>query len=104
MLDIVLALGETEEWAEEWGEQVFHVIQVFDQDKGSDDENSAAHSCEEKETAECVEHEEAFDREDSEESEDEIIVPRKRARATVAPSRVPVLVSIINSPSRRQRR
>jgi len=97
VLDIVRALEETEEWGEEWGAQVFDVIQAFDKAADSVDEDTD----EEEDVQDIVEAEET---ENEEESDEEIIQPRKRTRMIVAPSRVPVLVSVTNAPSKRQHR
>jgi hypothetical protein len=94
VLDIVRLLEETDQWAEEWGGQIFDVIRGFDKKVDGGDENSEEDAAEESEDK--VVSDDAF--------EDEIIVPRKRARVTVAPSRVPVLVSITNSLSRPKRK
>ena len=96
MLDLVRTLEETDEGAEEWGSQILDVIWAFD--KEVNDENS-----EEEAGGEMAEQsvDEVLS---DEESEDEIIVPCKCARAIVAPSHVPVLVSITNSLSSSRRK
>ena len=37
VLDLVWALDETEEWAEEWGRQILDVIQTFDNENTEED-------------------------------------------------------------------
>ena len=91
VLDIVRALEETEEW----GAQVFDVIQAFDKTADSIDENT-----DKEEDAQNIA--EAEETENEEESDEEIIQPRKRTRMIVAPSRVHVLVSVTNASSKQQ--
>jgi hypothetical protein len=79
----------------------FDVIRAFDEDVDSN-KDSDEDSDEDEGAAMEVDHQ--LEEAPAEDSDEEIVVPRKRARMAVAPSRVPVLVSITNSPSRRQRR
>jgi hypothetical protein len=98
VLDIVWALEETEEWGEEWGAQAFDVIQAFDKAADSIDEDT------DEEESDAQDIGEAEETENEEESDEEIIQPRKRTRMIVALSRVPVLVSVTNAPSKWQHR
>ena len=95
VLDIVQALEETEEWEEEWGAQVFDVIQAFDKAVDSVDEDTDK----EEDAQNIVEAEET---ENKEESDEEIIQPCKQTRMIVALICAPVLVSITNASSKQK--
>lgn len=112
VLDITRALEETEEWAEEFGTQIHHVIIAYDFDKpwcigetdgqasdGEEDEDEDVEETEEKEPEANSEASEAEEFEVEEET-----IPRKRARIVVAPSREPVIVSNTSRPTRRTTR
>jgi hypothetical protein len=97
-LDLVRALDETEDWQAEWAEQVYNVIHQFDLDTGN-------HLKDDELRGDADNEQEASKEADSPDgTEDaEIIVPRKRARVSKIPSRVPVLVSVANLPAQRNK-
>ena len=102
-LDITRALDETEEWAEEFGNQVYRVMLAYDLDKAWTFANTND------ETSECEEEDEEDEEpeaglEDEASEVEEEIIPRKRARMAGVPSREPVLVSITNRPTCRTAR
>jgi hypothetical protein len=105
VLDIVRALDETEEWGGEFGRAVYNVICAYDSDKslntGDNSEQSSEAEEEDEEAEEAAENESSWigsedGASNSDSSEEEEIIPHKRARMAPKLSRVPVLVSITN--------
>jgi hypothetical protein len=102
VLDITRALDETEEWAEEFGSQVYHVILAYDFDKAWTfaNTNNETSECEVDADEEEEEEEEARSEDEASEiEEEEEIIPRKCARMAGVLSREPVLVSVTNRPT-----
>jgi hypothetical protein len=98
-LDLVHALDETEDWQVEWAEQVFSVIREFDASGSNHDVDDELVGDEEEVSEEADGLNETQDDE-----EEEIVIPRKRARVSKIPSRVPVLVSVTNLSTQRKKR
>lgn len=101
-LDLVRALDETEDWQAEWAEQVFSVIREFDMDISNHDEDDELIGDADDE-AEVSEEADGLN-ETQDDDEEEIVIPRKRARVSKIPSRVPVLVSVTNLSTQRKKR
>jgi hypothetical protein len=98
----VRALDETEDWQAEWAEQVFSVIREFDMDISNHDEDDELIGDADDE-AEVSEEADGLN-ETQDDDEEEIVIPRKRARVSKIPSRVPVLVSVTNLSTQRKKR
>ena len=87
-------LDETEDWQAEWAEQVYNVIHQFDLDTSNHLKDDELRGDADNEQEVSKEADSPDGTEDA-----EIIVPRKRARVSKIPSRVPVLVSVANLPA-----
>jgi hypothetical protein len=98
-LDLVHTLDETEDWQVEWAEQVFSVIREFDSSGSNRNKDDELVGDEEEVSEEADGLNETQD-----DHEEEIVIPRKRARVSKIHSHVPVLVSVTNLSTQRKKR